>query len=249
VSIAGVDVDGDGIDEIAALNNMTSGRQRLVIFNTPVTRGTGPPIASDSSFGNANNDYNMVSIAGVDIDGNGIEEIAALNNMTSGRQRLVIFNAPVDGNTGPPIGGDAYIGNWTNDYHILCITGIDMDGDGIDEIAALNNTMSGIQRLVIFNAPVDGNTGPPVGGDGYIGNWTNDYNIVSIAGMDVDGDGCDEIAGLNNMITSSSFLFTQRLVLFNDSVNGNSWEPIASDSSFGNFADDRHMVAVAGIRY
>jgi len=57
------------LEHIAVLNQMLNGRQRLFIFNPPDTvKGeTGPPIASDVTFGNANKNKKIVAIAGIRI--------------------------------------------------------------------------------------------------------------------------------------------------------------------------------------
>lgn len=65
--MAGVDINGDGIDEIAVIRKRTNGRQRLFIYNLPAAVGgdTGPPIASDTSFGSATNNRNNIAMAGI----------------------------------------------------------------------------------------------------------------------------------------------------------------------------------------
>jgi hypothetical protein len=121
-----VDIDGDGIDEIAALNHMLPGNtQRLLILHapTPGHNETEPLIAYDSSFGTVDGPYGIISMAGVDIDVNGIDEIAALNRMPDGKQRLLIFNAPTPGHneTGPMVTYDASFGSATSDWKYISI--------------------------------------------------------------------------------------------------------------------------------
>jgi len=117
-------------DKIAVLNIMSDGRQRLFIFNPPdpedeMSGKVGDPITSDVSFGYAfvkdwrrikrDHSKEVIAMAGVDIDGNGLDKIAVLNVMSDGRQRLFIFNPPdpadeMRGTTGPPIAADLTFG-------------------------------------------------------------------------------------------------------------------------------------------
>jgi hypothetical protein len=78
IALRAVDIDGDGIDEIAVIRQNKTGRQRLEIYSLPTVVGgeTGPPIASDTTFGNANKNTNNIAMAAVDIDGDSIDEIA-----------------------------------------------------------------------------------------------------------------------------------------------------------------------------
>jgi hypothetical protein len=126
ISIAGVDIDGDGIDEIAALNHVLPGnKQRLLIYNapTPTQNETGPPIAYDTSFGTLDGEFAIISIAGVDIDVNGIDEIVALNRMPNQKQRLLIYDAPTptQNETGPPVTYDASFGSAATNERVISI--------------------------------------------------------------------------------------------------------------------------------
>ena len=65
--MAGVDVDGNGVDEIAVVRQKTNGRQRLFIFNSPPgpDSDTGDPIAYDFGFGHSNSNANNIAMAGI----------------------------------------------------------------------------------------------------------------------------------------------------------------------------------------
>jgi hypothetical protein len=65
--MAGVDVDGNGIDEIAVIREKTNGKQRLFIFNAPPgpDTDTGDPIAYDFSFGQDGSNANNIAMAGI----------------------------------------------------------------------------------------------------------------------------------------------------------------------------------------
>jgi hypothetical protein len=123
-----VDVNGDGFDEIAVIKQNTGGKQRLEIYHPPagVDTETGLPVASDTTFGSTSNKNNNIAIAGVDVNGDGIDEIAVIKQNTSGKQRLEIYNLPlgVDGETGPPIASDTTFGSTSNKNNNIAIAGI-----------------------------------------------------------------------------------------------------------------------------
>jgi len=250
IAMAGVDVDidgnGNGIGEIAVIRENLNGIQRLKIFNAPTTVGeeTGLPKASDLSFGDANTNNNRIAIAGVDIDGDGFDEIAVLEQKLNGIQRLKIFSAPEGGETGPPIASDMTFGKANTNNNRIAIAGVDIDGDGFDEIAVLEQKLNGRQRLKIFNAPIGGETGDPIASDLTFGNATTDNNRIAIAGIDINGDGFDEIAVLEQKLNGR-----QRLKIFNlpIAVGGETGPPIASDLTFGNATTNNNRIAIAGI--
>ena len=75
--MAAVDIDGDGIDEIAYLKKGSWGDLdfNLYIYSAPTMKGQhGVYLASDYW----SPDGNTVGMAAVDIDGDGIDEIAYL---------------------------------------------------------------------------------------------------------------------------------------------------------------------------
>jgi subtilisin family serine protease len=104
----GLAIDLVGVPLVAVIKQNTSGNQRLEIYHLPtdVDGETGPPVASDTTFGSTS-DKN-IAMACVDIDDDGFDEIAVIRQNTNGKQRLEIYAPPtgVDGETGPPIASD-----------------------------------------------------------------------------------------------------------------------------------------------
>jgi hypothetical protein len=127
--MVGVDVDGNGIDEIAVIREMPSnGKHRLFIFNAPPgpDTDTGDPIAYDFNFGNRWSNAKNIAMAGVDIDNDGIDEIAVIRQKTNGKHRLFIFNPPPgpDTDTGDPIAYDFDFGHRDSNANNIAIAGI-----------------------------------------------------------------------------------------------------------------------------
>ena len=134
VAVTSVDIDGDGIDEIAYLKKGPWSAQDfdLFIYSSFSSSEGSYLIASDFW----SPDGNTVEIAAVDIDGDGIDEIAYLKKGPRSEQNfdLYIYSAPtIKGQHGVYLASDF----WTPDGNTVGMAAVDIDGDGIDEIAYL----------------------------------------------------------------------------------------------------------------
>jgi PKD repeat protein len=247
-----IHVSESGPEKIVVIREKPNGKQRLFIFNTPPgpDSDTGDPIAYDFSFGQSGTNADNIAMAGVDVDGNGIDEIAVIREKVNGKQRLFIFNAPPgpDSDTGDPVAYDFSFGQDGTNANNIAMAGVDVDGNGIDEIAVIRQKPNGKQRLFIFNAPSgpDTDTGDPIAYDFSFGRDNSDLNNIAIAGVDVDGNSIDEIAVIREKVNGK-----QRLFIFNappgpDSDTG---DPVAYDFSFGQDGTNANNIAMAGIRY
>jgi hypothetical protein len=128
IAMAGADINGDGVDEIAVIREKGGGKQRLYIFNAPPgpDSTTGTPVASDLAFGHRSSNANNIAMAGVDIDRDGIDEIAVIRKRTDGKQRLFVLNAPAgpDTDTGDPIAYDFSFGHSSSNANNIAIAGL-----------------------------------------------------------------------------------------------------------------------------
>jgi hypothetical protein len=249
-----MDIDGDGIDEIAVIRQNKTGRQRLEIYSLPTVVGgeTGPPIASDTTFGNANKNTNNIAMAAVDIDGDSIDEIAVIRQQQLGRQRLEIYSLPtiVGGQTGPPIASDTTFGNANTRNNNIALAAVDIHGDGIDEIAVIRQNKTGRRRLEIYSLPavVGGETGTPIASDMSFGDAqdTKKRRTVDFAGLDMDGDGIDEIACINQTNDAGY----QRLEFFvvPNSLGENTGLPVRKWRYFGRATKSTNNIAITTIR-
>ena len=117
---------GDGGDT-------TAGRS-LSIYSAPTTIGEHGQSWPDDMLPPV--DENTVAVTSVDIDGDGIDEIAYLKKGPRNEQNfdLYIYSAPtMKGQRGVYLASDY----WTPDGNTIGMAAIDIDGDGIDEIAYL----------------------------------------------------------------------------------------------------------------
>jgi hypothetical protein len=186
VAMAGGDFDGNGIDEIAYLKQVAATYFALFIYTAPVGTQKGTLIGTDTV------NYNGVPIAlaVVDIDGNGTDEIAVLKKAGIRDNNLFVFSAPVGVQKGTLKGTDW----WSYDGDTVAIAGVDIDGDRVDEIAALKKSGPTDNNLFVFSAPVGVQKGTLKGTDWY----SYDGNTAAITGTDHDGDGTDEIAAVKS---------------------------------------------------
>lgn len=184
VALAGGDFDGNGVDEIAYLKQVTATDFTLFVYTAPAGAQEGTLIGIDY----ASYDGAPIALAAVDIDGNGTDEIAVLKKAGPTDYNLYIFTAPKGVQKGTLKGADW----WSVDGHTVAIAGVDTDGNGVDEVAVLKQPAANDFTLQIYTAPQGIQKGTLKGTD----YWRYDGNTVAISGLDADGDGTDEIAVL-----------------------------------------------------
>jgi len=174
VAIAALDIDGDRTDEIAVLKKVGAGDFDLYVFTAPqgVVEGTLKGLDRKCADGKA------VAIAGVDIDGNGVDEVAVLKRVAARDFTLQVYTAPVGVQKGILKGTERL----NYDGNTVAICGLDVDGDGTDEIAALKKASAADYNLFIYTAPVGTKRGTLKGTD----RWScdgNSRNIAAIKGL------------------------------------------------------------------
>jgi hypothetical protein len=246
IAMAYVDTDGDTIHEVAVIRQRSTGRQRLEIYD----HDGSSLLASDLSFGDLNSDKNNIAMSALDLDGDGTDEIAVVRQKQTGKQQLFIFNAPpgIDAQAEPPIATDNSFGFSGTGRNIIAMTGLDTDGDHIDEIAVIMERTNGRQRLEIYNAPsgVGGETGAPIASALIFGNRTTNKNNIAITSLDVNLDQIDEIAVVREKLNGR-----QRLEIYNapQGIGGDTGPPVATDLTFGQAGTDIYTKFISGVRF
>jgi hypothetical protein len=187
VNVTCGDFDGDGIDEIV------TGAGPGAVFGPHVRGwnvdgGTATAVGAISYFAYGTPKWG-VNVACGDIDGDGFDEIV------TGAGPGTVYGPHVrgwnyDNSAVAPIGGVSFLAYGTNQFGVNVGCG-DIDGDGIDEII----TAAG--PGVVFGPHVrgwnvDGGTAAPMGGVSFFAYDGSLYG-ASVAAVDVDGDGYDEI--------------------------------------------------------
>ena len=148
-AVAAVDVNGDGVDELAMIREVGDGTQRLELRKLPAgkKKKIGEPLGSYLDIGVAFFD-GVISLDGMDIDGDAFEEIALVRGPV-GQRRLDVVR--------PPFGVDDFLSEPLASAPVYPTTrsvrSIDLDSNGIDEIGLVRDHAPGDVRLSIHEQP------------------------------------------------------------------------------------------------
>jgi len=213
VAIAGGDFDGNGVDEIAYLKQVATTDFSLFVYTAPVGTQKGTLKGTDY----ANYDGTPIAITAVDIDGNGTDEIAVLKKSGATDNNLFVYSAPQGTQKGTLKGTDW----WSFDGDTIAIAGVDIDGNKVEEIAALKKNGTTDYNLFVYSAPVGVQKGALKGLD----LWSYDGSTIAIAGVDCDGNGSDEIAVIKNSSGTDNnlFIYTAPIGTQKGTLKGTDW--------------------------
>lgn len=244
-------LETDYDDLVIIRENLVNGNQRMLIYDAPTIIGgdLGAEMASDTWIGNANQNTDVTQVATGDFDGDGIKETCLIReNKATGNQRLMIYETPttVGGDLGAPIATDEAAGNVTDNSNIILMTAQDFDSDNIDEIVLVRERVdNGIQGLYIYDPPVTlgGGLGPMIASDNWIGNSTQNTDVVLMSAGDLDNDGHPELA----LVRQSPANGNQRLTIHEApvAVGGDTGPQIADDGWIGNDTGNMRVTAIA----
>lgn len=189
IATTGVDIDGDGVKELAVMKN-DGGDYNLYVYNSP--QGSSPQLIRAMDLWNIPSGDNVIAIAGVDYNGDGRDELAVMKNENRDYNMYIYF-APTTTEATYLIGGDKW--NIPSGDNVIAMTGIDIDGDFRDEIAVMKNE-GGDHNLYIYRAPNGMVSAELAGTD----KWAipSGDNTIGITGVDINGDGRDEIGIIKN---------------------------------------------------
>jgi len=150
----------------------------IYIYTAPTTIGQHGTLTASDYW---SPDGSTVAVTAIDIDGNGVDEIAYLKG-TGTNYGIYIYTAPTAiGQHGTLTASDY----WTPDGNTVAITAIDIDGDDVDEIAYLKQGPGGAKDydLFIYTAPTTiREHGTLTASD----KWSPDGSTVGIAAIGKD---------------------------------------------------------------
>jgi FG-GAP repeat len=197
------DTNGDGIDDllIGARGNDANGIQagRVYLFRGPV-RGELLVGDAHATFSGDAFDELGRSVAGGDLNGDGIADIALGGPASLPGGQVLVFNGPI--RRGAHTSGDADARITGERFNELLGTSLsaagDLNNDGIDDLVVggprpnLNGGDDG--RAYVFYGPVKGTMTARAADARLVGEHINDEfgSAVSTAG-DTDGDGADDL--------------------------------------------------------
>ncbi len=164
-SIGAVDVNGDGRDEAAIVRQVGDGTQRLEIRGLPKKKrgAMSDAFGSYLDVGHAPFDE-VISAVGLDIDGDDVEEIAIVRRSMGLPDRIQVLRAPLseDDLLGAPLMQATDSTPWAG--IVRSIEPIDLDLDGIDEIALVRDDPKG-SSIEVHGLPYDGALAAPLAVD------------------------------------------------------------------------------------
>ncbi len=185
--IAQAYLDGD---KIGVIKN-EQGDFNFYLYNAP--QGQEAAIQIGADYWNIPGGNNIVSIAGLDSDGDSEDELAVLKN-ENGDHNLYIYELPSGDEAKSKIASDLW--NIPFGNNVISICGINIQDSGTDKIAVLKNE-SGDHNLYIYDAPTSDQACTKIASD--LWNIPDGNNVISIAGIDYSGNGRkDKIAVLKN---------------------------------------------------
>lgn len=226
IAITGVDIDGNGIKELAVMKN-ENGDYNLYVYNSP--GGSSPQLIRAMDLWNIPSGDNTVAIAGVDYNGDGREELSIMKN-ENGDYNMYIYFAPTTTEATFLIGGDKW--NIPSGDNVVAMTGLDIDGDGRDEIAVMKNE-SGDYNLYVYRAPNGMEPAALAGAD----KWEipSGDNTVGITGIDINDDGIDELGIMKNENGDHNFYVYQAPTTVGamPKLAGDKWNIPSGDNTIG----------------
>jgi hypothetical protein len=187
-----VDADGDGVDEIAAIQEEDGDRDFYLFPSMTSDESSSEPIAYDGWFIPRGDD--LIDITALDLDGDGREEIAALRVEPDGRYAVYAYDTPLRYSFTEEDASSwvsRRILNVEPGDNVVTVVGIDYDGDQIDEIGTVRLTpqgrtffdiryiRGGNERLIVSLSLPD------------------DLEIVDLDVCDVHGDGKENLIVLS----------------------------------------------------
>ena len=162
VASAGVDLDGDGEDEMAVLKRDFGSDMNLYIYEglRPPSQHNKFPIAYDLWVIPAGNNILLMANAG-DVNGDGREDLAVLRKEYGNDYNLYIYQSPYRGDftyeaalnkNEAPLARDLWLISRGND--VVAMAGADRDGDFKNDGLAVLRNQSGDYNLYVWKTPV-----------------------------------------------------------------------------------------------
>lgn len=171
--VAAADVDGDGRSElVVARERVKSHKLDLLVFRTPQALGEGKlkllRSTKKGGLGPAEGEGSAVAIAGLDVAGDGIDELAILRIHEDGSQWIEIRPLP-SGKNKPlgPIAREIAAGGPLDTGAVRALAGVRLDAVAGDELALVSDSAGAPQRIAWYGLPASivGALGAPLAED------------------------------------------------------------------------------------
>ncbi|MEK7817356.1 MAG: FG-GAP-like repeat-containing protein, partial [Actinomycetota bacterium] len=187
-TVVGVNQDGGSEDELAVFYDYGWANTGLFVFD-PSGSGYGTPSMVWSS-GAYTWELARSKITGVDQNGDGKSELAALYDVGWDNTRLWLFDPSGSGYSAPRNVWESGSGNW--DWSRSQVAAVDQNGDGRTELAVFYDYGGENTALFILDPSGSGYSAPRLAWTSGPGNW--DWSRSDVAAVDQNGDGRTELA-------------------------------------------------------
>ncbi|MDR3389013.1 MAG: FG-GAP-like repeat-containing protein [Rudaea sp.] len=183
VSVAAIDVNGDGKTDLAVAN--FNAGTISVLLNTTTPGSTTPSFAAQLAFPSG---FGPVAVTVADINGDGRSDLIVGN--FSARTVSVLLNTTAPGATTPSFAAAQSFATGTNPFSV---TAADINGDGKPDLVVANendNTVS-----VLLNTTVAGAATPSFAAQQTVATGANPFSVTA---ADINGDGRPDLVVVNN---------------------------------------------------
>ncbi|MHB9054369.1 MAG: FG-GAP-like repeat-containing protein, partial [Thermoleophilia bacterium] len=199
--LVALDYNGDGKTDLAVLYDYGNANTGLWIFD-PVGDGYAPPRRVWLS-GQGNWDWNRSKPQALDSNGDGKSELGVLYDYGNANTGLWLFDPTSTGFSAPRNVWLSGAGNW--DWWRSKLSAVDVNGDGMCEVAVLYNYDHSESGLWLFDPSGTGFSAPRRVWLSGQGNW--DWGRSKLQPVDVNGDGKTELVVLYDYSHSETGLW------------------------------------------
>jgi len=185
--VAATEIKISGVTKVGVVKN-EGGDYNFYLYNMP--NGIQGATSIGADYWNIPSGNNVVSIAGVDTDGDGTDEVAVMKK-ENGDYNLYIYRAPSGTQATNLVGKDLW--NIPSGNNTVALAGLgDVDGDGKGELGVMKNK-NGDFNFFVYDPPV-GTQAMSIKAADYW-NIPSGNNVVDIDGVgDINGDSKNDLA-------------------------------------------------------
>jgi hypothetical protein len=185
VAFSGVDVDGDGTDEIGVVKD-EGGDFNFYLYLLP--DGMNPASKAGSDLWNIPDGNNVVDISGIDVNGDGKDELAVLKR--DGEDYNVYFYSVSFGDNQQNI---LFYDLWNipDGNNLVSMEALDADGDGKEELGVIKGFWGNDQDFYVYKIDWEVKGMDLVGADKW--NIPSGNKVIDSGGVDFDKNGRDEV--------------------------------------------------------
>ena len=184
VSVAAVDINGDGRPDLAVANSNSN--EVSVLLNTTAPGASTPTYTTPTNFTVGTS---PLSVAAADINGDGRPDLAVANGNSANVSVLLNITAP--GASSPSYAAPT---NFAVGSAPRSVTAVDINGDGRPDLAVANANSHNVSVLLNTTAPGASTASYAAAGNFDTGSSNSPFSVTA---ADINGDGRSDLAVAN----------------------------------------------------